>query len=327
MIDKKNGEKKFYEDMIEIISPYNGVDSGNDDFIYGAYLEWPLIRSLDENIIITLLEYFDLFFPFGERIDLSDLVKGRLLSNIPEVFPSIKSSIMEKVGLYDCDEELRLESDIWSLSIQFPELDDIHDEIAELLAKLGVPEGTKYENGGELNNYPEWTRYFAESEYSDYEYYSKFSSSYINFEDDMENIKKKLFEYENDELIVKSMILSAFIHTESFVKSKIVDKIPNIEDSVKNTHFKEILKNEIEKNLKTTDGRKKLFKKFNDNNKLKNIPNVELRNILAHDISSPSVKNKKIIFKSNEDNIKELEIELVINELVTYSSKLEHITN
>lgn len=102
------------------------------------------------------------------------------------------------------------------------EFNGMIDEACEKLRKLGVPEETAYEGGA---NFPIKEGYW----FKPYGYDSN-RQSYV---DELQKIEQ-LVTKNKDELVRKSLILSALIFTESFVNSKIVGKI-NFLKAVKGT--------------------------------------------------------------------------------------------
>lgn len=97
----------------------------------------------------------------------------------------------------------------------------------------------------------------------------------------MEEISRNIDQYCNKELIVKSLVFSAFSITENYIKHLIVKFIPNYEDLVVDEKMKIFIRKAIEDKLHRTNERVKLFRQF-DNKKLTQMPFADLRNCLAH---------------------------------------------
>ena len=116
----------------------------------------------------------------------------------------------------------------------------------------------------------------------------------VNLFDEKINYIFSRIEATSDELTKKSLLLAAFSITESMFKSVIVNKIPkenNISD-----FSKKILALEIDKKLRgKIEVKNKLFKElYNTSAPQQNW--INLRNSLAHDIESSSIRNEQITY-------------------------------
>jgi len=160
------------------------------------------------------------------------------------------------------------------------------EEKYALLRKNGVPEETMYENGA--CDYPESAKYWK---FDEYEYYIEHNIEYIHYISQIDEINL-LVAGSHDDLIKKSLILSAFIFTESFITSKIVNKIGDLKKQ-NNELVKSLLENYAENDLWRSANREKIFKIIFGQT-LKNIPMFEIRHSLAHDIGSANIVDNKI---------------------------------
>ncbi|MBK5211156.1 MAG: hypothetical protein JJE36_02410 [Coriobacteriia bacterium] len=311
-----DSDADFIENMMDIINPYIDEDTGaSGDGAYGSYVEWPSLDTLDETVLEELLDYFEIDLPFGKDIGFTEAVRMVARSGVIDSHIEV---FFEKAAIVN-DRSCR--DDVSSIKLRIPELPEIKEEVVGFLREKGVPEGTFYENGGEMNNYPERTRCWGGADDEDYRLYREFGLEYEKYIAEISDIESKVDSLDDVDIAKKALILSAFILTESFVKSKIVNKIPDKDTNILNLHFRRIIDKHINANLKNADGRKGLFKEFCEG-KLGKIPNVGLRNVLAHDIAIPEIRGGQIVFQIKGSD-RDLDICAVFSELKDFAKKLE----
>jgi len=305
----------FFDDMVEILNPNIDINTGasRDKWNYGNYVEFPDSRSISDDQIESLLDYFGLEIPFGETISFEEALRGYLK------------------GVYDVSDDMLDSFDYPYKEFNFPSINDseIRELAIYLLIEVGAPIGeTLYEDAGEL---PESYMYWNDSD----DLFDQYSIEILNYKQEIELIKNKVAS-NNDALVKKSLILAAFVFTESFVRSKIISILPDL-NSYDDVITRNILKKYFDDKLEKTAGRKELYKQYFGNfqtadelKKLSDIPHVKLRNILAHDISTSEVIGSRIrysfIDNSREGSITEVEIEIneLLEELITFSENLEN---
>lgn len=264
--------RTFLEEMKEILDPHIGLEIGNDDIIYGSYIEWPSLEELDDETIRDLLSYLNIDIP-----------------------------LLETEGVFT---------------------DDDKEKIFELLREYGIPEGTEYENGG-MDDYPESFKYYDSFEDEEYLFYKNFRIPHEKYREEILEIKT-MIKSQQLPLVQKSLLLAAFVYTESYVKSIIGKRIPDKNSNIRNENFINMIHKYIKNKLTTTQGRKELFKELY-NQKLPNIPNTAIRNVLAHDIPDVELKDEIIKYLDKEGNFQKISIDRIFDELQNYSNKLEKI--
>ncbi|GEN94455.1 hypothetical protein [Pediococcus ethanolidurans] len=269
------------------------LETGNDDFVFGNYVDWDRFRQDEEE---NLLAYFDIQLPWGEELFLSEYFE--LLRQ--EVFQN--TSIVE-----DCDlDKLKIttQSNIISeMVIQFPRRKDSKSDeiISAVFDYYGIPSGTEYEY--EL---PEKLQYWhnmlenGDLE-SEYENYRKYPLKFGAYKKTISEIALKVSNT-SDTMTKKSLILSSFIISESLLKSAIVSKIPK--ETAISKFSKEILSKEIDNRLRgSVNKRNELFKQL-FNEKAPKQEWINLRNSLAHDIESSTIQGNEISYISFIDHKK-----------------------
>ncbi|GAB5052878.1 hypothetical protein [Pediococcus ethanolidurans] len=267
------------------------LETGNDDFVFGNYVDWDRFRQDEEE---NLLAYFDIQLPWGEELFLSEYFE--LLRQ--EVFQN--TSIVE-----DCDLdklEITTQSNIISeMVIQFPRRKDSKSDeiISAVFDYYGIPSGTEYEH--ELPEKLKYWHNMLENGYleSEYENYRKYPLKFGTYKKTISEIALKVSNT-SDTLTKKALILSSFIISESLLKSAIVSKIPK--ETAISKFSKEILSKEIDNKLRgSVNKRNELFKQL-FNEKAPKQEWINLRNSLAHDIESSTIQGNEISYISFIDH-------------------------
>lgn len=264
------------------------VETGNDDFVYGNYVDWDSFRKENEE---SLIEYFDVLLPWEKEISVSeyyDLINQDYFKN---------TSIIED---YDLDQLPLIEEadNISEVIIQFPSFNG--RIISDIFDYFGVPSGVEYEY--ELPENLQYWHNMLKVDEDEYEYYKSNPIKFIDFENTINEIKEKVVDA-SDDLSKKSLILSSMIISESLFKSILVEKIPN-ETNI-SEFSKNILTSEINKKLRgNVKIRNGLFKELFGERAPEQMW-TNLRNSLAHDIESSTIEGENILFnnlKTNEEN-------------------------
>lgn len=294
------------------------IETGHDDFIYGNYVDWDRFRYENED---NLLQYFDVSLPWGE--DLTILEYANFLNQ--DVFTN-NPNILDKWNLMQLPIS-KQGNDSSEIRIRFPKRHDTDSGsiISKIFDFYGVPSGVDYEF--ELPEHLQYWYNTLENDYNEneYEYYKNYPVKIITYEETINDIQLKINSTE-DELTKKSLTLSSLIISESLLKSIIVEKIPTekgISDFSKN-----ILSSEIDKQLRgSVESKNSLFKKLYKQSAPKQ-PWIHLRNALAHDIESPSINNKEIVYTNlKEEKEESYLIDKLFEEQINFYQELRQILN
>ena len=264
------------------------VETGNDDFVFGNYVEWDRFRDENEE---ELLDYLGVDLPWGKSLTLHEYIDF-ISQDIFQKTNLIQEYIEDKLLMENTSELL------YGISIKFIERNnEVSDNlISNIFDYYGVPSGMEYEY--EL---PEYLRYWQD-DFSDFDYdnYKKYPIKVEKYEHTINCIFNDI-DSATEQLIKKSLVLSSLIITESMFKSVIVEKI--LKDNEISEFGKEKIQSVINNSLQNNEGRNKLFKKLYK----KDAPSqnwIYLRNSLAHDIESVSIikdEIKYLNFKTDEE--------------------------
>lgn len=156
--------------------------------------------------------------------------------------------------------------------------------------------------------------------------YSKNELSYI------ENIKQiyRVFKESKEPLVKKALLFSAFSLCESYLTEHINLKINSSDTNSMNLIeliIHEKGKNKIEQSLKNFRGRKNIFSSiYKENLDFPTKTQQDLRNSLAHDITSPNIEDDTIYFTTNGTSELENEsLEKLFEDFENFTNKINEI--
>ncbi|MCP8858918.1 hypothetical protein LBW12_02615 [Latilactobacillus curvatus] len=241
-------------ELIEIVGADVETEIGNDDFVFGNYIEWPKLENLDSQTFAALVNYFEI------------------------------------IEDYD---------------------DDNRDEIIREMEDMGMPNGdTVYENGGEMDEYPESYKYFQADEF--------IPLDWVKYMERM-NALKISFKSSNSSLIKKALLLAMMALTESYANDVTNENVKSAVDGTTNDVLKTFITKKIEDDMKREGGRKEIIKTF-VSDEIKAIPEKIIRNKLAHDIGSKQLMiDGDVITLINKGEPENTNIDKVWIELVDYA--------
>ena len=289
------------------------LDINRDDFIYGNYVDWNRFRIENEE---NLLDYFEIYLPWSKKLSVSEYIE--FISQ--DFFKN--TNLLDK---YEFNELLicKQGSKLSDLQIQFVNREGIDSKslVSDIFDYYGVPIGVDYEQ--EL---PEELQYWSnqlEGDYLDneYEYYKSYPIEIVDYIDTISEIELKINNC-SDELVIKSLILSSLIISESLIKSIIANKLPKEKDL--SDFSKKIIEKAINDKLRKFEGRNELFKDVFGVKSPKQ-DWINLRNSLAHDIESSKLTEGKITYVTSKGNEHFYEIEKLFKNLSQFSEDLQAI--
>lgn len=289
------------------------METGNDDQVYGNYVDWDEFRENNED---ELLQYFDIYLPWDEDIDLEHYIKF-ITQPLMKEFKGLLTERAFDTLKYKAD-EVRFINDI---VIKFPTKEpSIVDEIFDF---CGVPSGTDYEY-----DLPEelqfWPAVLGHDD-DDYLYFQNSTFSLDNHKEMLEEIEGKINEID-DELIQKSLLLTTMIFSEILLKSLITKKIPNSDtlDDINN----KILNKSINKKLR--GGIDDIRGFFNEvyGEKAPKLKWAPLRNLLTHEFNNCTINDNNVYYTDQKTQQTEYwNMELIIQQQKTFNSELSKKIN
>lgn len=172
----------------EILDPYEGLDTGNDDFIFGSYVEWPNLESVDDEQLDELLAIWNINFSSEDVDDYISNIAGDASAE------DISKAIFRGVAI-------------------------------QMLRENSFPEGVVYE--ADMNDkYPVDMKYWdyqnsLDSEEAEYEYLVVHPMPYIEYREQLNELIEE-FEKVNSDLVKCGLIFQSLACAEYYAKSTIL---------------------------------------------------------------------------------------------------------
>ena len=249
-----------------------------------------------------------------------------------ELYPAIAEllgvdeDIIEMIAPY-VDEQTGSSSDYihYGYYCEFPNYDELDEEVIKEIENSGmknkIPFGkTEYYSDSELGN----TKADPFGWHADYEqeiYTLNHPTSKDEIINTLDSLKNKIDQYD-DEILKKSLVLSAYSIIDGFVKSYIFDLIDktnilNLSDITKDI-FNETILNKLE----NATGRNQIYTRIK-NTKLSPIPKYnQIRNILAHNICAVSIDGNNMCYEDKSNEIQRYSIDNLFRDFKDYIMKL-----
>ena len=292
-LEKKEAELNSGSLEGELINHFDlspQTDTGSDGFQYQNYIEYPDFSSYDDDDINFIMDLINLEFDIKD-FDFEE--KKEMTSNLSQYIDSLPEEI-QNTFTYDADEKKEL--------CIFPSEEELRDAIKDIFINNNVPFGALYEP--DSPNFPEHYRLFQYEE-NPYEYDQLYDLDIIDSEntnrvdiyvDKLESIIKSYKSSQNP-LIKKSLLLAAFSTNESFLRARIISKMPDINRITEDVYITMLIKKEIQKKLENYEERKNLFNKYYEQDHITFLDtDKDLRNSLAHNIDAPKVSGDNLTY-------------------------------
>lgn len=243
-----------------------------------------------------------------------------LLEAISEIL-EIDLNVLELLNI-EIGEDFGSSSDQWHYGyyFTFPQIDNIDKEVLEEIKGYpcfaNIPFGeTKYFTDGQLSS-TKADPFGYQADYQEELFYLNHPVSKKGVLDALSKIETQVSD-NDDEIVKKSLIISAFSIIEGFKRNFVWDLV--IKDNVDNIGEanKKLFTKMIFDKLANYNGRNYIYEELTGN-KLKKIPMFEIRNKLAHDISSCILTDNCIMYFDKENSRKEFEINNLFIQLKQY---------
>lgn len=311
----------FLENLKEILEPYDDIESSKDGFVFGGYIDWPSLDDYEDFQVEEVMSLLGIDIPFGSSINPFKFYE--ILKIIQNSEEELYEAICDEAIIIKEDEEVSTEDFINSImdyEVQIPTVDRLKSSITELFEKYGIPQGLHYEYDEGM---PESSKYWP-LEMDEDLYFIK-QINFNEYKNEIDKIKSKILN-EDDELVKKSLMLTIFVLSESYVSSLIVSNLPERDENLIDKAYEKIIQQYISENIRTRKGRKELVKKFY-NTDIPAMPHTKLRDALAHEIDKVDLKNNRFKYDNSRgnrnENIIEVSIDEIINELEQWFLNLE----
>lgn len=257
----------------EVLDPNEDVETGNDDFIFGSYVEWPDLESVDDEQLDELLAIWDINFS-SEDVNgyISDVVEDATAADISR-------AIFRGVAV-------------------------------KRLRENNFPEGIVYEADMD-DEYPVDMKYwdyqnYLDSEEAEFEYLYTHPMSYIEYKSQLNKLMEE-FEKSNSDLVKSGLIFQLLASAEYYEKSTILNIWENKKSKIAEVFDTDQFVKIALKQLYSAKNRSKAYKLLTGK-KLPPLPSnlQDLRNSLAHAPSNSKLCNVEgvlhITYSNSRDN-------------------------
>lgn len=289
--------------------------------IWTYSIDWPSLDDYEDFQVEEVMSLLGIDIPFGSSINPFEFYE--ILKIIQNSEEELYEAICDEAIIIKEDEEVSTEyfiNSIMDYEVQIPTVARLKSSITELFEKYGIPQGLNYEYDEGM---PESSKYWP-LEMDEDLYFIK-QINFNEYKNEIDKIKSKILN-EEDELVKKSLMLTIFVLSESYVSSLIVSNLPERDENLIDKAYEKIIHQYISENIRTRKGRKELVKKFY-NTDIPAMPHTKLRDALAHEINKVDLKNSRFKYDNSRgnrnENIIEVSIDEIINELEQWFLNLE----
>lgn len=268
-VRNRENDVAFIEAMEEILCPSGELEIGHDEFVYGSYVVWPPLESCDDDQLALLLDYFGIEIPFGETQSIQALAADAFGVNL----------------------DIVREADPDSGEVTFCTLDEAKPRILNFLREQGVPEGTVSEYDMD-DSYPDHLRYFTSKHLWDdpeMDYYTQTPITLTEYLQHIDDVKI-VFGKTDDKLTKCSLILSALIFAECYVKSTITNQLNSVLPYISKVFDRDTFMRRANQQMRREDGQGLFHRLLFAGRKLPQTPCWDIRNSLAHSIDTAECK-------------------------------------
>lgn len=81
MLEKYKDNQKIKQELFDLLNPVVETETGNDDMVYGNYIEWPYLNELDEDMLLNIA---DILGVNAEDINKNELIDKLISSGYEE---------------------------------------------------------------------------------------------------------------------------------------------------------------------------------------------------------------------------------------------------
>lgn len=296
------------ERLVELLDLQPQTDTGNDDFVFGNYVEFPPASQIDPELFPAALEILGVPLPF------SGAVTACSLQWLLVVSPLTRRLVLEAMG----DPVVSI-TESGEFLLAFPNLTVSSPETIGLVDHL-IP-ATAYEN-----DLPESQRFWQpDPEDSDRDPDDELLDLYRSRPVTLSTLIRELdslrttFEAVEEVAVQKAILLACFSLVESFTRQRALLNVPRFPESPElGEFFLKLLRREV-----ANDGRRSQVVKALEPKKswAKQIPAWDLRNALAHDFGGVTIKNGELAFEGADSAIRRLVIDKLFEDLIGYAKK------
>lgn len=300
--------QQHIEDLIQLLDLQPQTEVGNDDFVFGNYVEFPPASQIDPQLIPAVLDILGVPLPFAGAVTACSL------RWLPSLSPSIRALALEALG-----EPTVSTTEAGQYLLTFPYLDVRSEETTGLVDHL-LP-STVYEHDLPDNRrhwQPDPEDLNRDPEDELLKLYRSRPVTLDTLIGELDSLRTT-FDATQEPTVQKAILLACFSLVESFTRQRALLNVPRFPESpsVEQLLLK-LLRREVE-----NDGRRSQVVKAlePEKNWEKQIPEWKLRNALAHDIGAVRIQDGEIAFEDGDRRVQERIADKLFDDLIGYANR------
>lgn len=272
------------EDLIQLLDLEPQTDTGNDDFVFGNYVEFPPASQIDSDLIPDVLDVLGVPLPFAAAVTAASL------RWLPNLSPSMRALALEALG-----EPVVSTTEAGEYLLTFPHLNPSSEETIELVDHL-LP-STLYEH-----DLPDSQRYWQpDPEDLNRDPNDELLDLYLSrpvtlgtLIGELESLRTT-FDETQESIVQKAILLACFSLVESFTRQRALLNAPRFPES---PEVEQLLIQLLRREVENDERRSRVVEALEpEKNWEKQIPAWRLRNALAHDIGGVVIDDGQITFE------------------------------
>ncbi|MCT1385885.1 hypothetical protein M4D54_09665 [Brachybacterium sp. p3-SID1565] len=295
------------ENLIELLDLQPQTDTGNDDFAFGNYVEFPRASQIDPDLIPAVLDALRVPLPFAGAVTAVSLRWLPTLSSITRIL--VLGALGEPSVSTTSEGEFLL---------TFPTLDARSEETLELVDHLlptalyehDLPSSHQYwqPDPEDLNGDPDDELF---------DLYRLRPVSLGTLIDELEALRA-MFETTQEPTVQKAILLACFSLVESFTRQRALLNAPRFPASPQVEQLVlDLLRREVQ-----DDGRRNRVVKALEPEKTweTKIPEWQLRNALAHDIGAVLIGGGEVSYEDASRTVQTRATDKLFHDLIGYAN-------
>ncbi|MEX3510677.1 hypothetical protein VVR84_14145 [Kocuria carniphila] len=294
-----------FDELIDLLGLEVEVEIGNDDAVYGNYIQFGPASRHDPELFPAVLDFFGIPLPFDGAVPVSSLAW----------LPNLQRETLELTLHALGDPSLSI-TDTGEFLVSFPQLRSDSEETLSLVDYF-LP-STLFEH-----DLPEKHRYWQpdpEDLYQDsdddlMDLYQAHPVPVDTLIGELKSLRASAVSI-SDPSIQKALLFASYSLVESFTNQQALTYAGRFTAAPDATAY---LLRLLRQELKTVDRRRKLVKAFRPEKEYKEIPHWPLRNDLAHDIGAVPLENGQLTYEDRSKPVTIAATEL-FDQLINYAS-------
>lgn len=299
--------KQYMEELIQLLDLQPQVDSGNDDFVFGNYVEFPPASQIDPDLIPTVLDLLGVPLPFAGAVTACSL------RWLPNLSPSTRALVLNTLG------EPTVSTTEEGFLFTFPSLIVSSNETSALVDHLvpaaayehDLPDSHQYwqPDPEDLNRNP------------DDELLELYRSQPVRLDTligELDSLRTK-FDAIREPSVQKAILLACFSLIESFTRQRALFNVPRFPES---PDVEQLILKLLRREVANEDRRSRVVKALEPEKSWdRQIPEWNLRNALAHDIGGVLISEGEITFEAAGGAVRKRSIDTLFDDLMGYANR------